>query len=71
MFSDEEDEEEQYRIEHDLIDLEPVLRDAVVTILPFQPVCREDYRAFAPNVEFAWKTSRGITTRSSILAGLP
>ena len=42
VFSQEEDEEEQYRIEHDLIDLEPVLRDAVVTILPFQPVCRED-----------------------------
>ena len=41
-FSDEEDEEEQRRVEHDLIDLEPVLRDAVVTTLPFQPVCRED-----------------------------
>src|SRR6476646_4010698 len=26
QFSDGEDEEEQYRIEHDLIDLEPVLR---------------------------------------------
>lgn len=38
----EEGEEEQYRVDHDLIDLEPVLRDAVVTMLPFQPVCRED-----------------------------
>ncbi|WP_442951335.1 YceD family protein [Paenarthrobacter sp. Z7-10] len=37
-----EDEEEQHWIEHDMIDLEPVLRDAVVTALPFQPVCRED-----------------------------
>ncbi|MDJ0357556.1 DUF177 domain-containing protein [Paenarthrobacter sp. PH39-S1] len=37
-----EDEEEQRWIEHDQIDLEPVLRDAVVTALPFQPVCRED-----------------------------
>lgn len=26
----------------DHIDLEPVLRDAVVTALPFQPVCKED-----------------------------
>ena len=42
VFSDGEDEEEQRRIEHDVIDLEPVLRDAVVTNLPFQPVCRED-----------------------------
>ncbi len=26
----------------DLIDLEPALRDAVVLVLPFQPVCRDD-----------------------------
>jgi uncharacterized protein len=26
----------------DLLDLEPVLRDAVVLALPFQPLCRED-----------------------------
>jgi len=38
----EGDDEEQRRVEHDEIDLEPVLRDAVVTALPFQPVCRED-----------------------------
>ncbi|WP_425456000.1 YceD family protein [Arthrobacter echini] len=37
-----EDDEEQYTVEDDAIDLEPVLRDAVVTSLPFQPVCRED-----------------------------
>ncbi|WP_444826186.1 YceD family protein [Arthrobacter sp. H41] len=37
-----EEEEEQHRVENDAIDLEPVLRDAVVTSLPFQPVCRED-----------------------------
>ena len=34
--------DEQYVLENDLIDLEPVLRDAVITQLPFQPVCRED-----------------------------
>lgn len=28
-------------VQDDAIDLEPVLRDAVVTALPFQPVCRE------------------------------
>ncbi|WP_298251363.1 DUF177 domain-containing protein [uncultured Arthrobacter sp.] len=37
-----EEDEEQYRVEGDAIALEPVLRDAVVTSLPFQPVCRED-----------------------------
>lgn len=36
------DEDEVHVLEGDLIDLEPVLRDAVVPALPFQPVCRED-----------------------------
>jgi len=35
-------EEEASRLEGDLIDLEPLLRDDVVLDLPFQPVCRED-----------------------------
>ncbi len=30
------------RLEDDLLDLEPLLRDAVVLALPFQPLCRED-----------------------------
>ncbi len=30
------------RLVGDLIDLEPLLRDAVVLALPFQPLCRED-----------------------------
>ena len=30
------------RLEGDLVDLEPLLRDAVVLALPFQPLCRED-----------------------------
>ncbi|MDR6864282.1 YceD family protein [Phycicoccus sp. 3266] len=37
-----DDETEEYTLEGDLFDLEPVLRDAVVPSLPFQPVCRED-----------------------------
>lgn len=41
-FSNGEDDQEQRRVEHDSIDLEPVLRDAVVPLLPFQPVCRDD-----------------------------
>jgi uncharacterized protein len=36
------DDEETARIEGDLLDLEPVVRDAVVLELPFQPVCRDD-----------------------------
>ncbi|MFV0461872.1 MAG: YceD family protein [Nostocoides sp.] len=37
-----DDDAEPYRMEGDLIDLEPVLRDTVVPALPFQPVCREE-----------------------------
>lgn len=37
-----QDEEDQLRLDGDLLDLEPVLRDAVVPSLPFKPVCGED-----------------------------
>ncbi|MGW1199092.1 YceD family protein [Streptomyces sp. NPDC002536] len=39
---DEEDEEDTLFLEDDLLDLEPVLRDAVVLALPLQPVCQDD-----------------------------
>ncbi|MER6527525.1 YceD family protein [Streptomyces sp. NPDC001508] len=39
---DAEDDESRFFIEDGLIDLEPVLRDAVVLALPMQPVCRDD-----------------------------
>ncbi len=35
-------DDETSRLEDDLLDLEPLLRDAVVLALPFQPLCRED-----------------------------
>ena len=38
----EVNEDEASRLEGDLIDLEPLLRDDVVLDLPFQPLCRED-----------------------------
>ena len=37
-----DDETQEYEVRDDLIDLEPVLVDAVVPALPFQPVCRDD-----------------------------
>jgi uncharacterized protein len=39
---DDDAEEETFFLEDGLLDLEPVLRDAVVLALPLQPVCRED-----------------------------
>ncbi len=37
-----DDDEEIARMEGDLLDLEPVLRDAVVLALPLTPLCRPD-----------------------------
>ena len=39
---DADEESDVSRLEGDLVDLEPVLRDAVVLALPFQPLCEED-----------------------------
>ena len=38
----EADEQDEHQIVDEKIDLEPVLRDAVLPSLPFQPVCRDD-----------------------------
>ena len=37
-----EEDDEVSKLEGDLLDLEPLLRDAVVLALPFQPLCRDD-----------------------------
>ena len=39
---DDEEDDEASRLEGDLLDLEPVLRDAVVLALPFRPLCEDD-----------------------------
>jgi len=36
------EEDEANRLEGELLDLEPLLRDAVVLTLPFQPLCQDD-----------------------------
>ncbi len=54
VYDDEEeadaDEEDSgtSRLEGDLLDLEPLLRDAVVLSLPFQPLCRDDCPGLCP-----------------------
>ncbi len=39
---DEDDEDLRYELDGDLADIEPAVRDSVVTALPFNPVCRPD-----------------------------
>ncbi|HET7725034.1 MAG TPA: DUF177 domain-containing protein [Propionibacteriaceae bacterium] len=43
-----EPDDEAARIEGETINLEPVLRDAVVLDLPFAPLCTEDCRGICP-----------------------
>jgi uncharacterized protein len=42
------DEDDLPQMEGDLLDLEPVVRDAVVLALPFQPVCSQDCPGLCP-----------------------
>ena len=43
-----DEDEDQRVIEGDMLDLEPVVVDAVVLSLPFQPVCRPDCPGLDP-----------------------
>ena len=43
-----EEDDEVSMLEGDLVDLEPLLRDAVVLALPFQPLCTDDCPGLCP-----------------------
>ncbi|MPN13396.1 hypothetical protein SDC9_160717 [bioreactor metagenome] len=43
-----DDDEDLARMQGELLDLEPTLRDAVVLDLPFTPLCREDCAGLCP-----------------------
>ena len=43
-----EEDDEVSMLDDDLVDLEPLLRDAVVLALPFQPVCQPDCPGLCP-----------------------
>ncbi|MDI2097689.1 YceD family protein [Ruicaihuangia caeni] len=48
LFAYSSDEAFDYEVHDDHVDLEPVVRDAVVLSLPFQPVCRPDCPGLDP-----------------------
>jgi uncharacterized protein len=43
-----EEDDEVSTLQGDLVDLEPLLRDAVVLALPFQPLCEDDCPGLCP-----------------------
>jgi uncharacterized protein len=48
------EEDEVYRLQGDLLDLEPALRDEVVLALPNHPLCREDCPGLCPDCGVPW-----------------
>ena len=48
LFAYSQDQAFEYAVQDDHVDLEPVIRDAVVLALPFQPVCQEDCLGLCP-----------------------
>jgi uncharacterized protein len=48
------EEDEVGRLQGDLIDLEPAVRDAVVLALPSHPLCREDCPGLCPECGVPW-----------------
>jgi uncharacterized protein len=48
LFAYSPDEAFDFQVRNDHVDLEPVVRDAVVLALPFQPVCRPDCPGLDP-----------------------
>ncbi len=43
------EDDEVSTLQDDLVDLEPLLRDAVVLALPFQPLCTDDCPGLCPD----------------------
>ena len=48
LFAYHSDEASEYEVQDDHVSLEPIIRDAVVLALPFQPVCRPDCPGLDP-----------------------
>jgi uncharacterized protein len=49
-----EEEDDVSKLDADLLDLEPLLRDAVVLALPYQPLCAEDCPGMCPECGARW-----------------
>jgi uncharacterized protein len=76
LFAYSVDEAFDYTVHDDHVDLEPVVRDAVVLSLPFQPVCQEDCLGLCPECGVRLLDNPGheheapIDPRWAALAGL-
>lgn len=77
LFAYPSEEDFDYEVSNDAIDLESPLRDAVVLALPFQPVCRPDCPGLDPETGEKLETSadaqdaRPVDARWAALADFP
>jgi len=76
LFAYSVDEAFDYTVIDEHVDLEPVVRDAVVLSLPFQPVCQEDCLGLCPQCGVRLLDNPGheheapVDSRWAALAGL-
>ncbi|MEX3609680.1 YceD family protein [Rothia sp. LK2588] len=71
----EDEEDEQYAVEDDAVDLEPALRDAVILKLPFQPLCKDSCQGLCSECGIRLEEDPGhhhevLDPRWSALAGM-
>jgi uncharacterized protein len=76
LFAYSVDEAFDYTVQDESLDLEPLVRDAVVLSLPFQPVCQEDCPGLCPECGVRLLDNPGheheapVDSRWAALAGL-
>lgn len=66
LFAYYHDEAFEYEVQDDHVNLEPLIRDAVVLALPFQPVCRPDCPGLDPQTGLK-RTESGSAQDSEVL----
>ncbi|MEJ3404196.1 DUF177 domain-containing protein [Rathayibacter sp. YIM 133350] len=87
LFAYSREEAFEFEVQDDHVDLEPLVRDAVVLALPFQPVCRPDCPGLDPETGLRladhpeliaraqrdprWDALAGLEASSDISAGAP
>jgi uncharacterized protein len=49
LYTEDGDGDETYPLDTDMVDLEPLVRDAVLLELPLAPLCRSDCRGLCPS----------------------
>ncbi|HLP23052.1 MAG TPA: DUF177 domain-containing protein [Microbacteriaceae bacterium] len=60
LFAYHQDEANEYVVQDDHVNLEPIIRDAVVLALPFQPVCRPDCPGLDPQTGLKLAEQPGV-----------